>query len=121
MESPPVLPLLVIVDITLFSDMRTWLDVRLVPLLWELELIMVLVLFKELEIRLFILEFRFLVKSFVIDSVEFCSTANTVTNDLKINIIDNVIMIPHKIAFMLIISKGIVLYYFLATISISSD
>jgi hypothetical protein len=40
---------------------------------------------------------------------------------LKINNIDNVIMIPYKIAFMLIISNGIVLYYFLATISISSD
>jgi hypothetical protein len=99
--------------------MRTWLDVRLVPLLWELELIMVLVLFKALEIRLFILDFRFLVKLFVVDFVEFCSTANIVTYELKINIIDNVIMIPHKIAFMLIISKDIVLYYFLATISIS--
>jgi hypothetical protein len=81
----------------------------------------VLVLFRALEIRLFILDFGFLVKSFVIDSVEFCSTANIVTNELKINNIDNVIMIPHKIAFMLIISKGIVLYYFLATISISLD
>jgi len=120
MESPLVLPLLLIVDITLFLDMTTWLDVRLDSLLWELELIMLLVLFKALEIKLFILEFRFLVKSFVIESVEFCSTANTITNELKINNIDNVIMIPYKIAFMLIISNGIVLYYFLATISISS-
>jgi hypothetical protein len=46
--------------------------------------------------------------------------ANTITNELKINNIDNVIMIPYKIAFMLIISNGIVLYYFLATNSISS-
>jgi hypothetical protein len=105
----------------LFLDMRTWLDVRLDSLFWELELIMLLVLFKALEIRLFILDFRLSVKSFDIESVEFCSMANTITNELKINNIDNVIMIPYKIAFMLIISNGIVLYYFLATISISSD
>jgi hypothetical protein len=106
------------VDITLFFDMTTWLDVRLDPLLRELEFNILLVSFKAFEIRVFILDFKFLVKLLVIEAVEFSSMANTVTYELKINDVAKVIMIPCRKAFMLTILNGIVLYYFLEAISI---
>jgi hypothetical protein len=98
--------------------MRTWFDVRLdldSLLKRVLEFKMLLVSFRAFETRVFILDFKSL-KSFVIESLEFGAMAGTVTNELNINSIDNMTMVPCKTAFMPIISNGIVLYYFLAII-----
>ena len=54
--------------------------------------------------RLFILDFMFWAKSFVIESVKLSSVANTGICKLKIDNIATAIMLAYKIAFMLIIS-----------------
>jgi hypothetical protein len=81
-------------------------------LISRLEFRTLLVSFRAFVTRLFILDFRFLAKSFVIESVKLSSVANTGICKLKIDNIATAIMLAYKIAFMLIISYGEVLYYF---------
>jgi hypothetical protein len=77
----------------------------------RLEFRTLLVSFRALT-KLFILDLSFLEKSFVIESVKLSSVANTGICKLKIDNIATAIMLAYKIASMLIISYGEVLYYF---------
>jgi hypothetical protein len=93
MESPSALVLLMRLDITLFLDTIKLLEVRLDALVNILEFRTLPVSFSAFDIRLFILDFKSVEKSFVA-FIGLVSVAKTFTNDkVKIyNILSTIII-----------------------------
>jgi hypothetical protein len=92
----------------------TLFEVRLESLNSRLEFRTLLVSFRAFVTRLFILDFMFWAKSFVIESVRFSSVANIGIYKLKIDNIVNAIVLANKIAFIcLLVHKVTLLFLFL--------